>query len=215
MLVTKGYLTKLVEDTTKKIFNSMRWTTILPQGYQKAQYIQSSGSQYIDIGYVLTENDSIEMDYELLDLNDGGDKFLLGVSSNTSEIGSIWVETYGAENKWYCRYGSSASANATFNNQGRGTLIMKKGSFSINEIEVLQTNFKSMPNTSITIFGRKNADGQVSGRTMRIGGFRVKNGEELKMDLIPCIDPNNKIGMYDMVSKTFFENNGSGSFVCG
>lgn len=35
------------------------------------------------------------------------------------------------------------------------------------------------------------------------------------MDLVPCINPNNEVGMYDMVNGSFYGNSGSGSFTAG
>ncbi len=35
------------------------------------------------------------------------------------------------------------------------------------------------------------------------------------MDLVPCISPNNEVGMYDMIGEQFYGNSGSGAFTAG
>lgn len=45
--------------------------------------------------------------------------------------------------------------------------------------------------------------------------YEVYNNDTLVNNLIPCINPNNQVGMYDLVSNTFFGNSGGGSFTAG
>jgi hypothetical protein len=51
---------------------------------------------------------------------------------------------------------------------------------------------------------------------MKCYSCRIWSGGSLVVDLHPCIqDSNGVIGMYDLVSKTFKTNSGSGAFIAG
>ena len=46
---------------------------------------------------------------------------------------------------------------------------------------------------------------------------KIYNNSQTKLlrNFIPCINPNYKIGLYDLVTKVFYENSGTSSFGAG
>lgn len=51
----------------------------LPTGYTELEYIQSSGTQYIDTGHIPTVNTKVTMDFQLTAVADGENACLFGV----------------------------------------------------------------------------------------------------------------------------------------
>ena len=213
-----GTLTPPATIPTKTGYTFKGWKVKeIPYGYTRLEYIQSSGTQYINTNYVLQETDRVEVDYELTNLSATGDKFIIGQKASDS-TGNMWVETYGNTNKWYVRWGSSSSVNTTFNSsQTSGTFIIKKNSFIVNGTEILQPNYTSMNLNPLVIFGRIGTNDVFKGSYVRISEVRIKDSDEhIQRKYIPTKrNSDNVFGMWDTVSKTFLTNAGTGTFTAG
>ena len=213
-----GTLTPPATIPTKTGYTFKGWKVKeIPYGYTRLEYIQSSGTQYINTNYVLQETDRVEVDYELTNLSATGDKFIIGQKASDS-TGNMWVDTYGNTNKWYVRWGSSSSVNTTFNSsQTSGTFIIKKNSFIVNGTEILQPNYTSMNLNPLVIFGRIGTNDVFQGSYVRISEVRIKDSDEhIQRKYIPTKrNSDNVFGMWDTVSKTFLTNAGTGTFTAG
>ena len=81
-------------------------------GYTRLTYIECDGQQYINTGYVVQEDDVIEMMYISTSAT-SADKALYGCYDDN---GNIWFSIYS--NTGYVRFGSSASSSITNANCG-------------------------------------------------------------------------------------------------
>ena len=195
---------------------------VLPAEYTQLEWIESSGTQCINTGYVVRETDSIEIDYVLTDLSRTGDKFIIGAQPipDNPNVG-FWTETYDSSNTWYVRFGSSSSANTygitTPSSQLSGTLVVSKNSFVVNGTKILTPEYYGMSPNPLTIFNRITAAGdiQATGASAQISEVRIKNGNNIVHKYVPAKNSSNVIGMYDTVSGQFFQNLGSGNFTAG
>ena len=188
----------------------------LPSGYTELQYIESTGTQYIDTGIIPTNRTSISAKATVLNLNSGPSFFgslsgnpLVGLllGTNSTGSGSLFV------NKTTDALNVQITANSIYeiNLSGTTLSIQKSG-------EQAQT-FTTTPIVetagNIYMIGR-NEDGVVK----RLGAFKYyymkiyENGV-LVRDFVPAKNSNNVIGMYDMVSGQFFTNAGTGDFTAG
>ena len=90
-------------DTTAidyKIYgNSKQFSNILPSGYRQVEYIEATGTQYIDMEYIPKTNTKIKCRY-LLKYNDG---MIFGSRSSDSSNDSFFTYTYASQ--LYCGYG--------------------------------------------------------------------------------------------------------------
>lgn len=52
---------------------------------------------------------------------------------------------------------------------------------------------------------------------MQLRSFKIyqSTSDNLAADFVPCINPDGVVGMYDLVRKAFYKNNGTGSFAAG
>lgn len=189
---------------------------LLPEEYQQVEYIESTGTQYIDTGYVVQEDDELELDYKITQLSQEGDKMLFGSKRDISG-GGIWVETYGSVNKWYVRFGQTTSTSLeSVSSQYEGTLKIKKNEFIINGTKVLSLSFDSMPTTSLELFGRTNESEVLMGSYVQIRNFKITRNSEIIRQFIPCYrKSDNVIGMYEIIENKFYTNQGTGTFLKG
>ena len=180
--------------------------------YTRLTYIECNGQQYINTGYVVQEDDVIEMMY-ISTSTTSADKALYGCYD---ENGNIWFSIYS--NSGYVRFGSSASASVT-NARMTFKLTMKKSSVVLDSGNSATPDFVGLPQVPLYLFARNNkSTGVGMYGYCRCLGFSVKksSGEEI-MSLKPCKrDSDGAIGMIDLVSGQFFGNEGAGEdFIAG
>ena len=175
--------------------------------YTRLDYIEATGAQYINTGYIVQETDTIEMRY-VVTTQTSADKALCGVYDDG---GNLWFSIYS--NTGYVRFGSSSSASIT-NARMSYALTMKKNKVSIDSGGSAQTNFAGMPNSPLYLFARNNKNASVGMYGYcKCMAFSIKNANnEYVMDMRPCKrDTDGAIGMLDFVSGELFVNGGSGA----
>lgn len=180
--------------------------------YTRLTYVECNGQQYINTGYVVQEDDVIEMMY-ISTSNASTDKALYGCYDDN---GNLWFSLYS--NTGYVRFGSSASASIT-NARMTFKLTMKKSSVVLDSGNSATPNFVGLPQVPLYLFARnaKNTGVGMYGYC-RCMSFSIKNGSgEIVRDMWPCKrDSDGAIGMIDLVSGQFFANEGSGEgFIAG
>ena len=180
--------------------------------YTRLTYIECNGQQYINTGYVVQEDDVIEMMYISTSAT-SADKALFGCMDDN---GNIWFSIYA--NTGYVRFGSSCSVSIT-NARMTYKLTMKKSSVVLDSANSAVPNYVGMPQVPLYLFARnvRNTDVEMYGYC-RCMSFSIKNGSgELVRDMWPCKrDSDGAIGMIDLVSGQFFANEGSGEdFIAG
>lgn len=174
-------------------------------GYTPLTYIECNGQQYINTGYVVQEDDVIEM-YYISKSNTSEDKALFGAYDDS---GKILASIYS--NAGYFRFGNEVSTSIS-NARRRYKLTLQKGSVDIDGSEG-SPDFSSMPKSPLYLFACNNNNSEVSMYgVLQTFGFRIsKASKEVVMDLKPCKrNYDGAIGMLDAVSGTFYVNQSDG-----
>lgn len=193
-------------------FNVLKGGGDIPvETYTLLTYIECTGEQYIDLGYVVQEDDVIEMDY-ISTSSTSDEKALFGAYDSN---GSIWYLLYS--NTAYIRYGSSTSVSKS-NARQKYLVKLQKGSVDIDGDSATLT-YEQMPTSSLYLFARNHNNNSVEMYGYcKSSGFRItKKTGEVVMSLKPCKrDSDGAIGMLDNVSGQFFMNRGTGAdFIAG
>ena len=71
------------------------------------------------------------------------------------------------------------------------------------------------PEGTLVLFGVRNAGSVTQLAATRIYSLKFINNWGIVRNFVPCINPNNEVGLYDLETKTFFGNNGTGTFTAG
>lgn len=178
--------------------------------YTRLTYIECNGKQYINTGYVVQEDDVIEMSYITTAITNY-DKAMFGVSQ--SGIG-IWATIYS--NTSYVRFGSEASVSIS-NARQRFIVQLRKGNVAFDDLTSSPT-FTEMPTIPLYVFASNNNNNSVSmyGYCQSTGFKISKASGEVVMNLKPCKrDSDGKIGMLDLVGGQFFASEGAKEFIGG
>ena len=183
----------------------------LPSGYTAVNYLQSSGSQYIDTGRKLTQDSDITIDFMIV-----GVKYrsagVLGSRESASKNNLTLVLDMDArflvdfsEYRQH-RFMMVASSEQT-------KIRMNKAGVWVNDI--LKTSwsdvadFETPTNGLIFDVGNNNWTGKKA--TMRLYSYTDGDAQQL----IPCLDANGVPCLYDLIGKTTLYNQGTGSFTWG
>lgn len=184
--------------------------------YVRAKYLENTGTQWIDTGYVLQEDDAIEVDYEIPDtaLDISTDKILIDARDSSN---GVRVSTWGNNGKWYVRFGyNSGTTSAVLTGNQQGTFSVSKNTFVLNGTVLFDDMpFTAMPTGTLKLFTGINHDtGAISAPSYaRISQVKITNNGETIRNFVPMqrtVDE--EPGMFDRITGEFFTNAGTGTF---
>ena len=183
----------------------------LPIEYQEVEYIQSSGTQYIDTGYIVNASDTISWEF-------------------TAMIPSQSEAFMGANGYLQFHVTSSGVGVSTLNASGLGAKKTFRIDFSNSVTQLYIDN---------TLVETKNWSGSYNGTNVKLGIFKLGDadngwhtttspvsctlyeyainiGENEVSRCVPCYRKvDNVAGLYDLVNNVFYTNAGSGVFAVG
>jgi hypothetical protein len=177
-------------------------------GVNYIQYIESTGTQHIDTGVIVTGATGFELDFEYYE---GGR--ILGVVDGSFTGGFV---LYGSANMYY--NGISGSNGVDLGDFGVGE--RKKITLKNNVVTKLDGTTHTFPsatfssNGTLIIFGlRYNGNVEENTRaSMKLYNFKIYNGDTLIRNFRACKDENGVYCLYDKVEKKYYYNGGTGSF---
>lgn len=216
------YYGQIVHKADIVDFESLR---ILPNEYQEVEYIESSGTQYINTGYVTKYGDTVEVEFEYTTINNIYN-FIYGATSPTNtdpvvKFGIIYdTGTYAPVMEIV---GASYVGNSLYAfNKKVYKMVLASGNqqLYIDNIEVATgTESAVLPNHTAFLFASNNGnntylDGnQANGKLYKV---TIKSGATLVREFVPCYRKSDgEIGLYDTVENVFYTNQGDGTFLKG
>lgn len=178
---------------------------ILPDAYKEVEYIQTSGTQYVEIYYRVQVDDEITVTTMLTEQTTA-ERGFAGYCENHSPANYYWELCYNEANLGYSSF--PPGYNVPFrmvNISGNGknispntknTLVCKFATVSL-----LEKFYVGLYKTNAYNF------------TGRIYRFTIKRNGYKTLNLVPCYRvSDNVVGLFDLVRQAFYENAGSGSF---
>ncbi len=203
----------------------------LPKEYQQVEYIENSGTQYIDTGLYPLDITSGKFDITLESMPSGDPVFFMGgffstaatsgakyyspllINKNNNKVG------IGGINGWkYSNYvwNLKERHNVSFE------FVKQNQSLYIDDVEVIKnTDNIDRPETNVTVlfltyqYGTQKLNNY--GWIGKIYSIKLYgNNNELIRNLIPCYrKSDDEVGLYDVVNNTFYTNAGTGTFSKG
>lgn len=170
----------------------------LPSGYTPMEYIESTGSQYVDTKLVINKTDSYEyiLDSLLTNGTFGGANGYLQFEGSISGGKRVTI-----------RVSYDGSTHVT-------TVYVDGVVFSTTD----WTSSYSGENVKIGILRMGNAGDVWYASDPQIGkvySCQIKKDKNLVRDFLPCTNPSGEVGLYDDVNGVFYGNAGTGTFVAG
>lgn len=184
----------------------------MPTGYEQLEFIQSTGTQYIDTGInvstLVNPVMSITMQYTTVEANK---KSGAAVSSSGTQF-TIGID---ATKAFSCSAGNNATLGAADTVKHTFVLDTQNGTCSMDDTtQNLTVGNLSTINKSIYVGGINGISGRIG--KAKYYGFTLTSNNQVIMNLVPVRQKSdNAIGMYDTISKTFYTNMGTGNFTAG
>ena len=182
----------------------------LPEGYTEVQYIQSTGTQYVDTGFVPNENARLLMDAQLTATS--GYPSLFGARSSNTKM--FWLYANSATEIVFGFGSSKPTAACTMSN--RLSVDANKNTLTVNgSVLVTATASTFTAAGDLYLCAANNAGKLQYAASMKLYSCQIYDDGELIRDFVPCIDPTGAVGLYDIVGAEFYANAGFGTFAAG
>lgn len=189
----------------------------LPAEFKELAYIEGTGTQYINTGVTLNQDDDIRLVLMFISFGDIPNVFGCRASASSKNISCLWDSTNGLvidfNNSNYSTYRLTTAIDAN----KKYTLYITKarravyyGSTLVKEVTTAEQSTFTTGNALLFFVG-----GTVP-RTTKFSGRVYELEIAGKCHLIPAKrKADDVVGMYDLVSGSFMTNAGSGSFGYG
>lgn len=194
----------------------------LPSTYSPIEYLQFTGTQYINTGAIVDSNTGFDITFEVLNGQSNSPYYnLFGVRGNDSSGGT-------GETQNFFRIDTIPVDNNSGTEFKYGSTVYNSGITNTSKINIKLVNkvYTKPDGSTITLsgditsglpmyIGCINKAGEAYGNksSMKLDRFKIYNGSTLAHDFIPVQRISDKVlGLYDLKTSTFKTNLGSGVF---
>ena len=180
--------------------------------YRELEYIESTGTQYINTGIKENVCCMLEFEFKPAGLKTGPQSYLSGTLDNFTFAAS------GGENNVYLRYRKSEKFYATIIDPSiKNTFSIMDNKITLNNktMSSVNTNYSVGTNSNnILIFDNASLNRRAK---MRFYSLKLYDkNKNLLRDFIPVKNnKTGKTGLYDKVEDKFYGNSGTGDFIMG
>lgn len=182
----------------------------LPSGYKRLEYIQNTGTQYIDTGIVAKSSLIFRVKFNMQ-------------STKGHNIAGLYVDSNHCYR--FFTYNNQGYLDIGFDSRTRiigGTIQydtvyeMEAGNCYIEDLQTGETVASGTAVSEFTLSGNVCLGGtsaeQENGKYYYL---KIYDGSNLVRDMVPCINASGEIGLWDDVNGVFYGNAGTGTFEAG
>lgn len=211
------YRNQLTEDEAKQLYAIGPQTeTDFSQNYTRLEYLEATGTQYIDTNFNPSNNTRVVT--ELMPTTNNNAMGFFGSypnnDFNTSSYGLYYSSSNGLA---YSNFNSDSSFDRSKIEYGKKHFVDKNKNllYIDNELVLTHTSATFQSTIPLHIF-KLNFSLNPRYAKLRVYDFKIYENNDLVRHFIPSKrNSDNVLGMYDLVSQTFFTNAGSGYFIAG
>lgn len=192
----------------------------LPAGYVELEYIQSTGTQYIDTEFVPKNTTKVASQFKLISASshyfsifgvEGSDGYkgytIFGVDGQNNVQGIYWNQYFNV-------------AGAAYSQTVPNSVEMGNGTITFDDVTQTFESSTFTCETSIYLFcnNKYSANGTSYPQYLcsaAIYNFSIYDSDNLVRDFVPCKNPAGTVGLYDLVGQKFYTNAGTGEFTAG
>ena len=185
----------------------------LPDGYTELEYLQSTGTQYIDTGFKPSNYTRVVADF-MVDAWGSGTTFLFGAQTSNNQRYCLGFSSSGTMRN---DYGTQYTSIDIISAGTRYTADKNKNVFTYSgSTQTWTQTAETFSNTlTMRLFARdySSSPGYLKGK---IYNLKIYNNTVLIRNFVPAkLNSDGSLGLFDTVSKEFYTNAGTGTFVAG
>lgn len=185
----------------------------LPEGYTRVEYIESSGTQYIDTGFVPNQDTRLVAKIKCI----AGSSTVWALGARTSNTSNMFCFIASASGYYMTQYGTNQGALSSDLNKSEPFILEKnKNVTSMNGETVLTSTAATFTcPVNLTLFAVNN-NGTINKGSVSIYSCQIFDNGALVRRYVPVIqDSDGAVGLYDLVQHEFVGNAGTGAFTAG
>jgi hypothetical protein len=196
----------------------------LPAGYTELEYIQSTGTQYIDTGFTPNQNTRVDIRFSAASYANNA-LFVYGAGADsTSNAFEMYPWTYGTGQALQFNYGNGANAyqfvgvpavNKIITTYQNKTTCQSVINNNISTAYHAAQNFTAPYTLTLFALHRASIIKSTSAAAMKLYSCQIYDNGKLVRNFVPCKNASGTAGLYDRVEKKFYYNAGTGSFTAG
>lgn len=193
---------------------------LVPIEYQAVEYLESTGTQYINTEAEPSQNSGFELEfYTNSPLTSGSDGACLFGTRHESRNNDFQLTTYteSGYSGGTLRLGTSKEYSAYITPQTRQTAKLLNGVYTAPNGNTYNYSSSAFDYTHyIYLFALNERGGPIQFSKTRIYRMKLYTGDTLERDFIPCYRRSDSVaGMWDAVNERFYTNAGTGTFIVG
>lgn len=178
----------------------------LPSGYQAIEYIQSTGHEYINTGFVPTSDDGFEVDFiSNDDLSNAGYGCIFGARQSSGVLDFQLSSFTPPDQNGLFRWGTSVQYGGGFlpkYTRQKASLFQKTYTAPNGDTSSFTSNYTG--EYPIYVFSLNQSGSATQNGSVILYSLKLYRGADLAMYLIPCKrTSDNKLGLYDVVGGEF------------
>lgn len=196
----------------KQAMISMHHSNISSE-YEQVEYLESTGTQYIDTEICAQSGLNITIDSEFTS-SKGYMTIFGGWDSNSSNRCHLYHHTGREMYYYYAASGYPYYESTDYRN--RHTYKINDNILSVDGVTKIINTATSFTSTyNMYIFANNNAGTAVNNAYMRLYAFSISKDDNVLRDFVPALDNNGTPCLYDTITKKYYYNQGTGEFKYG
>ena len=196
---------------------TFKYKVKLPSGYQQVEYIESTGTQYVDTNVLITNNSKLTLDISFNSNTDGD--YVNGISGNFSAGRFAVGNGYGNYTGFYFGVANeNLWAGTRDTNRHKFFIDMPNLTYGIDNTVYNKTayTYPTFTNNYFCLFARNQKSNIGSYAKQKFYSCQIYDNGTIVRNFIPCYRiSDNVIGLYDMINRKFYTNAGTGTFLKG
>lgn len=193
----------------------------LPSGYTQLEYIQSSGTQYINTNFKPDGQSRIIMDCAPTNTSSTFCFYCARseASATVSDTNTLFFVSNAYRGDYY---GQSKSTSSCYSANTRIVIDNNKGTIKIGSYSITISSVSiSSPMPWILMASAKNSGAAVDTSSlgnyasMKLYSCQIYNNGVLVRNFVPAKNSGGTVGLYDLLNGVFYTNAGSGTFAAG
>lgn len=186
----------------------------LPSGYTQLEYIESTGTQYIDTGFIPNQDTRFVLTAELTAVSDSSQTAIFG--SRNANKNQFWLYWRYNNLQFAFRYGNSTTNNLAGNTALTAHVFdANKNVFSVSGEAVTAASATFECLYSAYIFAVNNGGVAEYQSSLKLYSCQIYDNGVLVREFVPCKNSGDVGGLYDVLNGVFYGNAGTGEFLLG
>ena len=185
----------------------------LPSGYRQLEYIESSGTQYINTAFNPNQNTRVTMDITPLNVIQSKMWCAFGCRTSSRYFGLYKASTGSMNLTWF--YGTNYSNYFSVDYTARHLFEVNKNTANVDGVQKSYPAQTFQLTRPMYLFCDDDSGQATSLSAARLYSCRIYDNGVLIRDFIPCKNADGVVGLWDDVSSSFYANAGTGTFTAG